>query len=157
MSDWLSGCCGPRVHRHRRGTLAIRIGVKRRRLQRGQPVCCSKASPTKAAPGVGRVATTPGGQEIGYGCSRKHRRFADAVRGALDVAAEWPRPSMAWRHDGATETAWVLFVTLNDLSMVTADTIVGQLRVEPHPVRPHPSSSASGSGERSSRPFLWPD
>jgi hypothetical protein len=48
------------------------------------------------------------------------------------VAAEG-RLSMAWRHDGATETAWVLFVSPNYFSMVTADVIAGQLRVEPMP------------------------
>ncbi len=43
--------------------------------------------------------------------SRSIERFADATRGALDLAAEG-RLSVAWRHDGTTETAWVLFVVV---------------------------------------------
>ena len=109
-------------------TLAIGIGVNAVAFSVVNGLLF-KGFATKAAPGVGRVATTPGGNEIGYASLEEYRRFADAARGALDVAAEG-RLSMAWRHDGATETAWVLFVTRNYFSMVTADTIVGQLRVE---------------------------
>jgi predicted permease len=91
-----------------------------------------KGFATKAAPGVGRIATTPAGDEIGYASLQEYERFAEATRGSLDAAAEG-RLSMAWRHDGATETAWVLFVSRNYFSMVTADVIAGQLHVEPVP------------------------
>jgi hypothetical protein len=84
---------------------------------------------TKAAAGVGRIATTPAGDEIGYASLQEYERFAEATRGSLDVAAEG-RLSMAWRHDDATETAWVLFVSRNYFAMVTTDARAGQLRVE---------------------------
>lgn len=82
-----------------------------------------------AASGVGRIATTPGGDESGYASLQEYRRFAEAARGALDVAAEG-RLSMAWRHDGATNTAWVLFVSPDYFSMTSAGVIAGRLRVE---------------------------
>jgi hypothetical protein len=87
---------------------------------------------TKARPGVGRIATTPAGDEIGHASLQEYERFAEATRGSLDVAAEG-RLSLAWRHDEATETAWVLFVSPKYFSMVTADARAGQLRVEPVP------------------------
>ncbi len=59
----------------------------------------------------------------------EYERFGEAARGALDIAAEG-RASIAWRHDGTTETAWVLFVSTNYFSMVTAPTLAGQLRVQ---------------------------
>jgi predicted permease len=89
-----------------------------------------KGFTTAAAPGVGRIATTPPGDEIGYASLQEYERFRDAAKGSLDVAAEG-RLSMAWRHDGATETAWVLFVSRNYFSMVTAAALAGRLRVEP--------------------------
>jgi hypothetical protein len=88
-----------------------------------------KGFTTTAAPGVGRIATTPGGDENGYASLQEYGRFADATRGALDLTAEG-RSSMAWRHDGTTETAWVLFVSANYFSMVTSDAMAGQLRVQ---------------------------
>ena len=36
---------------------------------------------------------------------------------------------MAWRHDGTTETAWVLLVSSNYFSMVHAPVIAGRLHV----------------------------
>src|SRR5687768_16642506 len=48
-----------------------------------------------AADDVGRIATTPGGEERGGGASlAEYERFADATCGALDLAAEG-RLSMA--------------------------------------------------------------
>lgn len=87
-----------------------------------------KGFATKAATGVGRIATTPGGDESGYASLPEYVRFAEATRGTLDLAAEG-RASVAWRHDGTTETAWVLFVSPNYFSMVNTDVIAGQLRV----------------------------
>lgn len=102
-----------------------------------------KGFATQAAAGVGRIATTHGGDESGYASLREYERFAEATRGALDLAAEG-RLSMAWRHDGTTETAWVLGVSPNYFPMVAADVIAGQLRVE----RVRDGSSAVVIGER---------
>jgi putative ABC transport system permease protein len=91
-----------------------------------------KGFAAKARPGVGRIATTPPGDEIGYASLQEYERFAEATHGSLDVAAEG-RLSLAWRHDDVTETAWVLFVSPNYFSMLTAEAIAGQLRVQPVP------------------------
>jgi predicted permease len=79
---------------------------------------------------VGRIATIPGGDEGGHASVDEYRRFADATRGALDVAAEG-RLSVAWRHEGTTETAWVLFVSPNYFGMVNAKALAGRLDVAP--------------------------
>ena len=76
-----------------------------------------KVSDTRSMPGAGRIATTPGGDEGGNGSLAEFERFSDATRGAVTMAAE-ARSSMAWRHDGTTETAWVLLVSSNYFSMV---------------------------------------
>lgn len=87
-----------------------------------------KGSATSAQPNVGRVATTPGGDEGGYGSLADYQRFADATRDSLELAAEG-RASLAWRHDGASETAWVLFVSPNYFSMMDAPVVAGRLTV----------------------------
>ncbi len=79
---------------------------------------------------LGRVATIPGGDEGGHASLEEYRRLADATRGALDVAAEG-RLSVAWRHDGTTEAAWVLFVSSNYFSMVNAKPLAGRIDVAP--------------------------
>jgi len=79
-------------------------------------------------PDVGRVMTTPGGDEAGNGSLPDFERFAAATRGSLDLAAEG-RSTLPWRHDGTTDTAWVLFVTPNYFSMVNAAVIAGRLEV----------------------------
>jgi MacB-like periplasmic core domain len=84
----------------------------------------------QVAPGVGRVATTPAGDEIGYASLEEYARFAEATRGTLDLQAEG-RSSLAWRHDGSTEPAWVLFVSSKYFSTVTATTVAGRLQVAP--------------------------
>ena len=89
---------------------------------------CSRARAIRTGDDVGRVATTPGGDEGGHASVEEYRRFADATRGALDVAAEG-RLSVAWRHDGTTETAWVLFVSANYFSMVDAPAMAGRISV----------------------------
>jgi len=91
-----------------------------------------KGAATRTVSGVGRILTTPGGDESGNASMPEYERFADATRGALEIAAEG-RASVAWRHDGVTDTAWVLFVSSNYFSIVNAPTIAGQLRVAPVP------------------------
>lgn len=87
-----------------------------------------KGSATSGRSDVGRVLTTPGGDEGGYGSLPDLERFADATRGSLDLAAEG-RSTLAWRHDGTTDTAWVLFVSPNYFSMVDVHVIAGRLVV----------------------------
>jgi len=77
-------------------------------------------------PGTGRIVTTPGGDEGGYASLEEFRFFADATRDRLDIAAEG-RSSLAWKHDGTTETAWVLFVTPQYFSLVTPPLKAGRL------------------------------
>jgi predicted permease len=83
----------------------------------------------KGIPGVGRLATTPGGDESGYASLPEYERFADATAGALDIAAEG-RSSIGWRHDGTTDTAWVLYVSRNYFSIVDAPMLAGRRAVE---------------------------
>jgi predicted permease len=89
----------------------------------------------KTASGVGRIVTIPGGDDSGSASLQEYERFADATRGALEIAAEG-RSSLGWRHDGLAETVWVLFVSSNYFSMVNANVIAGQLRVERMPDGP---------------------
>jgi predicted permease len=83
----------------------------------------------KGMPGVGRLATTPGGDESGYASLPEYARFADATAGAVDLAAEG-RSSIAWRHDGIAEPAWVLYVSRNYFSIVDAPMRAGRRAVE---------------------------
>ncbi|MEO6235658.1 MAG: ABC transporter permease [Vicinamibacterales bacterium] len=87
-----------------------------------------KAFGGKTAPGVGRIATLPAGNESGYASLQEYQRFVEATGGSLEVAAEG-RSSASWRHDGTTETAWVLDVSANYFSMLTLQPVAGQLRV----------------------------
>ena len=70
-------------------------------------------------PGIGRILTTPGGDESGYASLPEYERFSDATTDVLDIAAEG-RSSLAWKHDGATDTAWVLYVSRQYFSLVDA-------------------------------------
>lgn len=88
-----------------------------------------KGTMGKGIPGVGRIATTPGGDESGYASIAEYQRFTEATEGAVEVAAEG-RSSLAWRHDGTTETAWVLHISDNYFSLVDAPVVAGRLRVE---------------------------
>ena len=108
-------------------TLAIGIGVNAVAFTVINGVLFKRPAIT-AAPDVGRIVTTPGGDEGGEVSLAEYERFAEGTRGALDLAAEG-RSSMAWHHDGTTETAWVLFVSSNYLSMVGARVIAGQVSV----------------------------
>jgi predicted permease len=87
-----------------------------------------KGSARSVGDDVGRIQTTPGGDETGYASLAEYQRFADATRGAVDLAAEG-RSAVAWQHDGVTETAWVLFVSANYFPQVTARPIAGRLDV----------------------------
>ncbi|MGE5834862.1 MAG: ABC transporter permease [Acidobacteriota bacterium] len=77
---------------------------------------------------VGRIVTLPGGDESGNASLSEYQRFGAATRSALDLAAEG-RLSVAWRHDGATDTAWVLFVSSNYFSIVEVQPIAGRVDV----------------------------
>ena len=48
---------------------------------------------------------------------------------ALDIAAEG-RSSLAWKHDAATDTAWVLYVSRQYFSLVSPPVIAGRLQVQ---------------------------
>lgn len=89
-----------------------------------------KGTMARGIPGVGRIATTPDGDEGGYASSAELQQFVAATRGALDVAAEG-RAEVAWRHDGTTDTAWALFVSDNYFTVVPAPVIAGRLTVSP--------------------------
>lgn len=79
-------------------------------------------------PNTGRIMTTPGGDESGYASLDEYQRFTDATANVLDLAAEG-RSSLAWKHDQASETAWVLYVSRQYFSLVTPPMIAGTLRV----------------------------
>lgn len=89
-----------------------------------------KGTMARGLPGVGRIATTPGGDEDGYASLAELQQFADATRGSLDVAAEG-RAAVTWRHDGTTDTAWALFVSANYFDVVNPSALAGQLTVIP--------------------------
>jgi predicted permease len=90
-----------------------------------------------ATPGVGRIATTPGGDESGNASIEEYRRFVDATRGTADLAAEG-RLAVSWRHDGTTETVYALFVSPQYFDMVTARPIAGRIEVAPPSSGPAP-------------------
>src|SRR5262245_11475405 len=89
-----------------------------------------RGSAKSAASGAGRIATTPGGDEGGNASLEEYRHFADATRGALDVAAEG-RLGVSWRHDGTTDTAYALFVSPNYFTLVDVRPIAGRIDVAP--------------------------
>jgi hypothetical protein len=87
-----------------------------------------RGSAVSARPEIGRVLTTPGGDEGGNGSIPDFERLTEATQGSLELAAEG-RASIPWRHDGQTDTAWVLYVSRNYFSMVDASVIAGRLMV----------------------------
>jgi predicted permease len=89
-----------------------------------------KDAAIRSSDDLGRLRTTPGGDEEGLASLDEYRRFTGSTRGALDLAAEG-RLSFAWRHDVTTETAWVLFVSPNYFPMVDVRPIAGRLDVSP--------------------------
>ncbi|MBY0496110.1 MAG: ABC transporter permease [Cyanobacteria bacterium] len=80
-------------------------------------------------PGVGRILTTPGGDESGNASIPEYERFRDATDDVLDIAAEG-RSSLAWKHDGSTETAWVLYVSRQYFSLISPPVIAGRLEAQ---------------------------
>lgn len=108
-------------------TLAIGIGVNAVAFTVVNGVLF-KRSAVGARNDVGRILTTPGGDENGLASLEEYARFQDATRGSLDLAAEG-RLSMAWQHEGATRTAWVLFVSPTYFGHLDAHPIAGQVTV----------------------------
>lgn len=80
-------------------------------------------------PNTGRIITIPGGDENGYASIAEYERFSDATSEVLDIAAEG-RSSLAWKHDGVTETAWVLYASRNYFSLLTPPVIAGRIHVQ---------------------------
>ena len=126
-------------------TLAIGIGVNAVAFTVVNGVLFQSWA-TSTGDDVGRIATTPGGDEGGNASIEEYRRFADATRGALDVAAEGRLVGgvAARRHDrdrlGPVRVAELLLDG-------EGEPIAGRIDVSrtPPAVRRR-SSSASGSG-----------
>ncbi|MGE3276681.1 MAG: FtsX-like permease family protein [Vicinamibacterales bacterium] len=83
-----------------------------------------KGFTTAAGPGVGRLKTTPTGDENGYASLPEYSRFEEATRGRADLAAEG-RLALAWRHDGETDTAWGLLVSPGYFGLVPVEPVAG--------------------------------
>jgi predicted permease len=109
-------------------TLAIGIGVNAVAFSVVNGIVL-RGFATKAREGVGRIVTTPGSDESGNASLDEYARFAEATHGSLDLGAEG-RLSMAWRHDGTTDTAWILAISPNYFSLVNAPAIAGELKVQ---------------------------
>jgi predicted permease len=108
-------------------TLAVGIGVNAVAFTVVNGVLFKR--PAVASSGdVGRVLTTPGSDESGLASLAEYQRFQDATFGALDLAAEG-RLSMAWRHEGTTRNAWVLFVSPRYFSLMDARPLAGRVAV----------------------------
>jgi predicted permease len=108
-------------------TLAVGIGVNAVAFTVVNGVLFNRAA-MGIPEDLGRIVTVPGGDEGGNASLPEYERFAEATRGALDLAAEGRLP-VAWRHDGVTDTAYVLFVSPNYFSIVGVPPIAGQNQV----------------------------
>ena len=109
-------------------TLAIGIGVNAVAFSVVNGLLI-KGRALRGSDDLGRIATTPAGDETGYSSLAEYQRFAEVTRGVLQLAAEG-RSSMAWRHESVTETAWVLFVSPDYFSMLDAGALLGRVAVE---------------------------
>lgn len=87
-----------------------------------------KSHALSGIPDTGRIVTTPGGDESGYASMAEYERFSDATADVLDIAAEG-RSSLAWKHDGTTDTAWVLYISRRYFSLVEPALIAGDASV----------------------------
>jgi predicted permease len=87
-----------------------------------------KAPAARQAEGLGRILTTPGGDESGNASLAEYQRFSDATRRLVDLAAEG-RLAVAWRHGATTETAWVLFVSSDYFAMLDVRPVAGRIEV----------------------------
>lgn len=88
-----------------------------------------KTAMLNGVPNTGRILTTPGGDENGYASIAEYERFKDATAEVIDIAAEG-RSSLAWKHDGSTHTAWVLYVSRAYFSLISPPIIAGQIHVQ---------------------------
>jgi predicted permease len=110
-------------------TLAIGIGVNAVAFTVINGLLFKKPS-GDVGENVGRIATTPGGDESGNASLAEYQRFEEATRGTADLAAEG-RLTVAWRHDGTTEPAWVLVVSSNYFSILQPRALAGRVDVSP--------------------------
>ena len=97
-------------------TLAIGMGVNAVAFSVVNGVLF-KGHALSGIPGIGRILTTPGGDESGDASIPEYERFGDATTEVIDIAAEG-RSSLAWKHDGAADTAWVLYVSRRYFSLI---------------------------------------
>lgn len=76
--------------------------------------------------GAGRILVS-GSTATGEGLSLPEaERLADATRGALITSVEG-RTSLAWRHEGRTDTIWALLVSSSYFDILEARTTAGRL------------------------------
>ncbi|MGH9222083.1 MAG: ABC transporter permease, partial [Vicinamibacterales bacterium] len=117
-------------------TLAIGMGVNAVAFSVVNGVLL-KGAATSGLDGVGRIATSPLDDQERYASIPEYERFADAVRASATTAAEG-RSTIAWQHDGTSETAWVLFVSADYFGLVQPRLRLGEPRVQrrgaDHPV-----------------------
>ena len=115
-------------------TLAIGMGVNAVAFSVVNGVLF-KGSAVSGGDGVGRIATSPLDDQERYASLPEFERFAAALHGSAASAAEG-RSTVAWRHEGVSETAWVLFVSSDYFTMVRPKLRAGVLRVEPRGAEP---------------------
>ena len=110
-------------------TLAVGMGVNAVAFSLVNGVLF-KGSAASAAENVGRIATSPLDDAERYASLPEFERFRAALTGVAVTAAEG-RSTVAWQHDGTSETAWALFVSPDYFSMMEPQLRFGSLRVQP--------------------------